>query len=133
MEEGLNGDRRWCVNPGSEESASLGWGGGVDRKASSMDHDMVVEPAQGGEVLCVGCSAVGPGHDVMRLEPVPADTALGGANTAVTGEDETSESGWNGTTPTSHVHRYTVFGSSGDFDHPVTQDRFDRGRSDPRP
>ena len=114
------------VDPGSEESSSLWWGGWVDREAAAVDDDVVVEPAQGGEVLCVGCSAVGPGHDVMRLEAVSAGAAFGGANTSVTVEDEASESGWNGTTPASHVHRYAVFGSSGDFDDPTTQDRFDR-------
>ena len=48
----------------------------------------MVEPAQGREVLCVGCAAVGPGHDVMGLEAVSADAAFGGADASVTVEDE---------------------------------------------
>ena len=114
------------MNPGSEESSSLGWGGGGDRETAAVDHDVVMEPAQRREIVCIRYAAVSPRHNVMRLEPVPARSAPAWTSHSVTVEDETSESGWNGTTPTSHVHRYAVFGSSGDFDHPVTQDRFDR-------
>ncbi len=87
---------------------------------------MMMEPAQGREVLSIRYAAVGPGHDVMRLEAVSADTAFCGADTSVTGQDEPAKSGWDGTAPASHVHRGSVRCAAGDFDDTVTQDRFYR-------
>jgi hypothetical protein len=48
------------VDGWSVESSSLGWCFGVDGEAFGVDDDVVVEPAQGGEVVGVGDAAVGP-------------------------------------------------------------------------
>ena len=48
----------WCVDGWSEESSALGRRVGVDRVSAAVDDDMVVEPAQGGEVRGVGDTAL---------------------------------------------------------------------------
>jgi len=67
------------------------------------------------------------------LEAVSADAALIGAHRAVTVQDVSSESGWDGPGSASYAEWCAVFGSPGDFDHAVAQDRLDRVRSDPGP
>ena len=124
---------RWCVGGWFVESSSLGWCCRVDGVSASVDDDVVVEPAQGREVVGVGWSAVRPGCDVVCLEAVSADAALNGAHRAVTVQHVSSESGWDGPGSASHAEWCAVFGSPGDFDHAVAQDRFDRVRSDPGP
>ena len=44
-----------------------------------MYDDMVMEPTKCCEVVGVGGSALGPGDDVVGLEPIPGDTSVGGA------------------------------------------------------
>ena len=74
----------WAVDWGLEESPALGWRVGVDGEALAVDHDVVVEPTQRGEVLGIRAPAVGPAGDVMDLEPIPAGTACNGAHRTVT-------------------------------------------------
>jgi len=87
---------------------------------------VVVESTQGRQVLSVRYAAVGPGHDVVGLQAIPTDTALRSAEAAVTGQDETAKSGWDGSAWASHVHGCAVLCAAGDFDDTVTQDRFYR-------
>ena len=58
-----------------------------------MGDDMVMEPAEGGEVVGVVISALGPGAHVVGLEPIPAVTAIDGAAT-VTPAHETANRWW---------------------------------------
>ncbi len=108
----------------------MGWCGGVDGESSAVDHNVVVVPAQGGEVVCVGWSALGPGVDVVGLEPVSADAAFDGADASVSVEDEAAEAGWDDPGSASHVDRCPVGGSAGDFDDALAEDGFDRVGSD---
>ncbi len=55
---------------------------------------MVVVPAEGGEVVGVGCPVLGPGGLVVGLEPVAADASVGCAS-SVTVEDCPAEFGWD--------------------------------------
>jgi hypothetical protein len=70
---------------GREESASLRRRVGIDREALAVDHDVVVEPAQGGEVPGIGDTAVGPLHDVMNLEAVERCASVDGAAVVTVG------------------------------------------------
>ena len=106
------------------------WRFGVDGVSASVDDNVVVEPTQGGEVLSISGTALRPRGDVVWLEPVPAHAASDGADSAVAGEDESAQSGWDGAASSSHVDRCAVSGSPGYFDDPVAQDRFDRVSSD---
>jgi hypothetical protein len=65
-----------------------------------------------------------------RIVSVSADTAVNGAHSAVLGEDEPFQAGWDGAAAASHVDRCPVSGSPGDFDDTVTEDRVDRVWSD---
>jgi hypothetical protein len=67
----------------SEEASWVWWGVGVDFVAFAVDDDVVVVPAEGGEVVGVGGAALAPGDDVVRFEAVAAGTAVGGADAAV--------------------------------------------------
>jgi hypothetical protein len=53
--------------------------GGVDPVAEAVDGDVVVVPAQGGEVVGIVVAAVGTLADVVGLEPVAAVASLDGA------------------------------------------------------
>ena len=55
---------------------------------------MVVKPTEGGEVVGVGCSALGPGDTVVGLEPVAAGAAVCCAS-SVAVEDGSAEFGWD--------------------------------------
>ena len=58
---------------------------GVDAHAPAVYGDVVVEPAQGGEVLCGVCPALGYGDDVVDFEPVCGGASVDGAS-VVAGE-----------------------------------------------
>ncbi|MGB9357738.1 MAG: hypothetical protein WCC01_04190, partial [Acidimicrobiia bacterium] len=60
-----------------------------------MDHDLVVEPADGGEVVGVGPAVVGPRNHVVDLQAVSAGAAGDGASCGVAVQDEPSEAGWD--------------------------------------
>ena len=55
---------------------------------------MVVVPAEGGEVVGVGCPVLGPGEFVVGLEPVAGDASVGAAS-SVAVEDGPAEFGWD--------------------------------------
>ena len=59
-----------------------------------MNRNVVVEPAQGGQVLRVMGPAVRPELDVMRFEPVPTGAPRNGA-AAVTMGNEAPNGGWD--------------------------------------
>ena len=93
---GVCGDGR--VGPGcdiAEEGAFLRWTVGVDAESQPMYHDVVVEPAQCGEVVGVMCAAVGSEVDVVDLEPV-AGVAAGDGATTVAMSHEAPHLGWDG-------------------------------------
>jgi hypothetical protein len=52
-----------------------------------VDDDVVVVPTQGYEILRIGGSALGPGGDVVDLEPVSAVAGVGSALIVVAVED----------------------------------------------
>ena len=118
---------------GAEESPSLGWRVGVDGEALAVDHDVVVEPAHRRQVLGVGAAAVDPPYDVMHLEAVSAGAARNGACRTVTIKDEAAQLGRDRPGAAPHAQWDTVVGAAGDFDDAVTQDRFDRRSTNPRP
>ena len=58
----------WIVSAvGFDESAASGWIGGVEGESCLVDCDVVVEPAQGGEVVWVMVSTMSPVFDVVDL------------------------------------------------------------------
>ena len=85
------------------QSASLGWTGGVDAVAVAVDGDVVVEPAEGGEVVGVVVASACPGVDVVGLEPVAAGAAVDGAAT-VAPQHVAAGGGWDD--PGSRGRRY---------------------------
>ena len=46
-----------------------------------MYHDVMVKPAECGEVVGIGGATISPGDDVVGLEPIAAGAAVGGAAT----------------------------------------------------
>ena len=79
------------MDPGSGEASSLGWRGGVEGEAVTVDHDMVMEPAQRRQVLRVGSATFGPRNHVMRLHATSRDAGRSGAEAAVTMQDEPAQ------------------------------------------
>jgi hypothetical protein len=63
----------------ANEPPALGRTIGIDGEPSPMDHDVMVEPTQRREVLGIGATSLGPGHDVMGLEAITARAAIRGA------------------------------------------------------
>jgi len=67
-----------------------------------MDSDVVMPPAQRGEVLRIMGTATGPSDDVMDLKAVAAVTTIN-HTTAVTRQNKTPHLGWNN--PGGRPHR----------------------------
>jgi hypothetical protein len=59
----------------------------VDLEALFVDDDVMVEPAEGDEIVGIGGSALTPGDDVVDLESVVTGTAVSGAGVGVAVED----------------------------------------------
>jgi hypothetical protein len=70
----------------------VGWAGRVDVVASSVDGDVVVPPAEGGEVFEVVGSALTAGDDVVDFEPISGSASVDGA-ALVPVENKTAEFG----------------------------------------
>ena len=104
----------------------LGWRVGVDVGAVAVDHDLVVEPAHGGQVLRVAAAAIDPSRDVMHVEAVPAGTARNRACCTVAVQDEPAQLGRDHPTAASHRQWCPVLGAGGDFNDSVAQDRYGR-------
>jgi hypothetical protein len=66
---------------------------GIDPIAAAVHDDVMMEPAKSGEILRIGRAAFGPGNDVVRLEPVSAGAAVGGAS-AVAVQHEPAQLVW---------------------------------------
>ena len=63
---------RWVGTPSERsESPSLWRRLRIDPVPHPMDHDMVMEPTEGGEVVRIVVAALEPLADVVRLEPIP--------------------------------------------------------------
>ena len=82
------------------EAALVGWGAsgfleadasvagvGLDGVVPLVDHNMVVEPAEGDEIVWFCGSAFRPGCDVVDLKPVSAVAGVAGALVVVAMED----------------------------------------------
>ncbi len=65
------------------EAAAVGWCVGIDGVALLVDDDVVVEPAQQGEVGGVVGAVLGSGEDVVDFEAVAARAAVCGAGSVV--------------------------------------------------
>lgn len=79
---------------GCEESSAV-WGRTrIEVIPHAVNHNVVVEPAEGGEVVDFGGTALRERHDVMRLEPIAAGTAVDDTS-LVSPEDEPFEPGWD--------------------------------------
>ncbi len=50
---------------GWDDAPALGWAGGVDAISPVVDGDVVVPPAQGGEILHIMRTTLTAGHNVM--------------------------------------------------------------------
>ena len=74
----------------------MGGAMGVDGEAEPVDGDMMVVPAQGGEVVGVVVAAVLSFSDVVGLEPVSARASFDGTLPHVPPEDEGSDCGGDG-------------------------------------
>ena len=82
------------MSGGCLEAESSGRGGWLDGVAHTVDDDVVVVPAEGGEVVGVGSTVLGPGGLVVGLEPISADASVCAAS-SVTVEDCPAEFGWD--------------------------------------
>jgi hypothetical protein len=60
---------------------------GVDDVSPLVDDDVVVVPTEGYEIVGVGGSTLGPGGDVVDLEPISAVAGVGSALIVVAVED----------------------------------------------
>jgi len=63
------------TSEGSDESPTVWWVACVEGESGLVDCDVVVEPAEGGEVLGVVAAVIGSVFDVVGLEPISAVTA----------------------------------------------------------
>ena len=68
------------------KSASPAWRVGVDPEAAPVDHDVVMEPAQRGEVGVVVVPERVPFSDVVWLQAIGGTAAIDSAQAAVPGE-----------------------------------------------
>ena len=66
--------------PWWQEASSPGWGLGIDAHASAVYGDVVMPPAQGGEVLRCVVPASRSRDDVMHLETVCGVASVDGAS-----------------------------------------------------
>ncbi len=84
-----------------DDASSLGGTGGINPVTATVNGNVVVPPAQRGEVLHVMGASLAAGNDVVDLEPVAAPTSINSA-TVVTKQHETSYFGRNH--PSSGTH-----------------------------
>ena len=61
----------------------MGWGVRVDVEALPVNNDVMVVPAEGGEVVRVSATAMAPVGDVVRLEAIPGGATVGSTCPAV--------------------------------------------------
>ena len=83
----------WVVDGGLQQLVVLGWRVGIDVGAVSVDHDVVVVPAHGGQVLRVAAAAIDPWRDVMYVEAIAAGAARNRACCTVPVHDEAAQLG----------------------------------------
>ena len=122
-----------CVDVWVEESSALGWGFGVDAVALAVDHDLVVEPAQGGEVLGIRPAVVGPRDRCGGSAGGTGRCSLRWCSRVASRcRMNRREAGWDDPGAASEGEGLPVSGACGDFNDAATQDRFDGVRSDPR-
>jgi hypothetical protein len=55
----------------------------VDLESALVDNHVMVKPTEEDEVGLVGSATFGPGEDVVRLEPMSAGAAIGGADSLI--------------------------------------------------
>jgi hypothetical protein len=91
------------------EAESAWWCVGFDVISHTVDDDVVVVPAEGGEVVGICASALGPGDVVVGLEPVAGDASVGCA-AAVAVEDESPKFGWDDPAGSSYCEWLSVGG-----------------------
>ena len=84
-----------------DDASAFGWAGGIDAVSATVDSNVVMPPAQRGEVLHVMGASLAAGNNVVDLEPVAAPASINSA-TPVTKQHETSYFGRNH--PTSGTH-----------------------------
>ena len=82
------------VGPGWNYASPLGRAVGVDAVSPVVDGDVMVPPAQRGEVLNVMSASLATGDNVVDLEPVAALASINGA-APVTIKDKTAYFGGN--------------------------------------
>ncbi len=85
-----------------DDASSFGGTGGIDTVSPTVNSDVVVPPAQRGEVLHIVGASLTAGDNVVDLEPVAALASINSA-TPVTKQHETSYFGGNH--PTSGTHK----------------------------
>ena len=78
-----------------QELAALGWGLGVDRPSLLVDHDMMVIPAHGDQVVRIVSPACRIRDEMMRLQPCLGLTAGDHTPMAVTLDDPPADRSWN--------------------------------------
>ncbi len=129
------GSGRWIAigSSGWEEASSSGGAGPVDPEASPVDHHVVMEPAEGGEVGVVVIAIAAAFLDVMRLESIARAAPVGGAHAAVPPQHVTAGSRWDGGAGVPDPQRFTIIGEGDQIDRRFAQQPFQRGRSDPGP
>jgi hypothetical protein len=99
--------------------------------AVAMDHNVVVVPAEGGEVVWVVRSALRFLGDVVGLEPVAGLASFSCAGVSVAVEEESSEFEWDGAGSGSYRQGRSVVVAGEDFDLAVTENLFEGERPHP--
>jgi hypothetical protein len=129
----VNGSGRTAAVVGAEEPEAVGWRVRIDRIAHPVDHDVVVEPAQRGEIGFTVVAVGAPMADVVGLEPGDRATAVGGTHPTVTGLYPASGSWRDRRLRASDRQWGAVGGAGNDLTGRITQDPFEDSGSDPGP
>ena len=81
-----------CPAAGPDEPSPVGRRAGVELESSAVNSNVMVVPAEGGQVVSLVRSSLRAGHDVVDFEPVGAGASIDDA-AVVPGEDGPPQAG----------------------------------------
>ena len=96
----------------------------VDPEPATVDHDMVVIPTHGGEVVGIIGAFDRPLLNVVRLKSRGGCAPVSGTQPAIPSEDPSSGSRWDARLCGAMGKRGPGFAAAGHLDHGVAEDAF---------
>ncbi len=102
---------------------------GIDPETESVHNNVMMKPAERGEVVCLVITTVAPHSDVMSLEPVARMTP-GDRAPAIAVGDETAHLGRDGPGPVRGNNGFAVF-ETDELHASLAQNAVQHGRADP--